>query len=128
MKAIILNEKGEMLIIQESAKDPSRSHVGKWDVPGGRLDFGEDPLEGLKREVREEVGLEIEIEKPLDISYWTPKKNEEEWFIVALFMKCKSFSSEVKISNFEHEDFKWIKKEEIDRFDIIPTTKRALMS
>ncbi|MBI2148760.1 NUDIX domain-containing protein, partial [Candidatus Woesearchaeota archaeon] len=57
MKAVILNDKNEILIIQESSKDPSRSHVGKWDVPGGRLNFGEDPFEGLRREVKEETNL-----------------------------------------------------------------------
>ena len=33
---------------------------GKWDTPGGFLEEGEAPLDGLKRELREETGLEIE--------------------------------------------------------------------
>ena len=126
MKAVILNERNELLIVQESANDPSRSHVGKWDVPGGRLEFGEDPVEGLKRELKEEVGAEVEVLEPLDLSYWTPKKNGEEWYVVAVFVRCRINSESVKVSNFEHGAFKWVKKEELDQYTIIPSTKSAL--
>ncbi len=40
---------------------------GFWDIPGGFLDEGEDPLEGLRRELKEETGLEIEPEHFLGI-------------------------------------------------------------
>ena len=40
---------------------------GYWDVPGGFLDEGEDPLDGLRRELKEETGLEIEPERFLGI-------------------------------------------------------------
>ncbi len=126
MKAVILNEKNEVLLVQESSKDKTRSHIGKWDCPGGRLNFGEDPFQGLKREVLEEVGLEIEIQKPLDISFWTPIKQNEEWYIVAMFMICKPKSKEVKISNFEHDAYKWVTLKELANLNIIPTTLKVL--
>ena len=40
---------------------------GFWDIPGGFLDEGEDPLDGLRRELREETGLEVEPEHFLGI-------------------------------------------------------------
>jgi ADP-ribose pyrophosphatase YjhB (NUDIX family) len=40
---------------------------GFWDIPGGFLDEGEDPLDGLRRELREETGLEVEPERFLGI-------------------------------------------------------------
>ena len=58
-KAFIINEKGQVLLVQYPNND---LHVGgKWDLPGGRLNEGETPLEGLKREVREEIGQDIEV-------------------------------------------------------------------
>lgn len=126
MKAVILNDKNEILIIQESSKDPSRSHVGKWDVPGGRLNFGEDPFEGLRREVKEETNLNVDIMKPLGVSHWRPQKNNENWYIVATFMLCKTKSIEVKISNFEHDNFKWVNIQELKNYEVIPTTMKVL--
>jgi 8-oxo-dGTP diphosphatase len=40
---------------------------GFWDIPGGFLDEGEDPLDGLRRELREETGLEVEPQQFLGI-------------------------------------------------------------
>jgi 8-oxo-dGTP diphosphatase len=40
---------------------------GFWDIPGGFLDEGEDPVDGLRRELKEETGLEVEPESFLGI-------------------------------------------------------------
>jgi 8-oxo-dGTP diphosphatase len=49
---------GEQVMLVRRAVEPRR---GFWDLPGGFLEQGEHPADGLKREVREETGLEIEI-------------------------------------------------------------------
>jgi 8-oxo-dGTP diphosphatase len=52
IKALILDEtRTKFLIVQEEN--------GKWELPGGRLDFGESPDDGLRREIQEEMGLEV---------------------------------------------------------------------
>ena len=51
IKALILDETREkFLLVQEDN--------GQWEFPGGGLDLGETPFEGLKRELKEEMGLE----------------------------------------------------------------------
>jgi 8-oxo-dGTP diphosphatase len=52
-----LVEQNGRVLLGRRAYDPSE---GLWDVPGGFLDEGEHPLDGLRRELREETGLEIE--------------------------------------------------------------------
>jgi len=46
-----------ILIVRRSER--ARGHHGLWELPGGRLEFGETPEEAIVREVREEAGLEI---------------------------------------------------------------------
>lgn len=62
--AVIENEEGRFLLVKHI---PQRGGFwqGKYICPGGRLEFGERIEEGIKREVREETGLEIELIKPL---------------------------------------------------------------
>jgi ADP-ribose pyrophosphatase YjhB (NUDIX family) len=52
--AIIQNEKGEVLLLDHVLRPASG-----WGIPGGFLDFGEQPIDAVKRELREETGLEL---------------------------------------------------------------------
>jgi 8-oxo-dGTP pyrophosphatase MutT (NUDIX family) len=59
-KALIENDKGQILLVQYPSDD--HSAAGKWDLPGGRLNENETALEGLTREVFEEIGADIQVE------------------------------------------------------------------
>jgi ADP-ribose pyrophosphatase YjhB (NUDIX family) len=62
--AVIKNSEGEILLVQHK---PERKGFwrGKWICPGGRLKLGESIEAGIKREVKEETNLEIELIEPL---------------------------------------------------------------
>jgi ADP-ribose pyrophosphatase YjhB (NUDIX family) len=55
--AFVVDEDGRILLARR-AYEPDK---GMWDVPGGFLEEGEDPVAGLRRELREEAGIEIEV-------------------------------------------------------------------
>jgi ADP-ribose pyrophosphatase YjhB (NUDIX family) len=54
--ALVVDADGRLLLVRR-ARDP---YGGTWDVPGGFLDEAEHPLDALRRELREETGLEVE--------------------------------------------------------------------
>lgn len=62
--AVIKNSEGKILLVQHK---PERFGYwrGKWICPGGRLKLGESIEAGIKREVKEETNLDIELKEPL---------------------------------------------------------------
>lgn len=92
----------KMLLLKRRSNDVHKP--GAWDIPGGRLDIGEDPFLGVKRETMEETGLNIETVLPLDIHHFTRDDGQKITMIVFL---CKALSGDVKLSE-EHTEHKWI--------------------
>ena len=98
--ALIRNDNGKYLFIKRSEND---SMPGVWEVPGGKMDYGEEPLESLKREVFEEVGLKIEPLNPFCVvSHVSPIKQA----IRIVYKANLAKKEEVKLSH-EHSDYKW---------------------
>lgn len=89
------------------------------DFPGGKIQVGEtDFVEALKREVREETMLEIEIGEPFIVWYnefALPHRNAGKKVYLIGF-KCKYKSGEVVLSN-EHDNFRWVDKDNFHEVD-----------
>jgi len=62
--AVIEDDKGRILLVKHKL-ERGGYWQGKWICPGGELEFGEEIKEGIKREVKEETNLEVELVKPL---------------------------------------------------------------
>jgi 8-oxo-dGTP diphosphatase len=58
----LFDEQGRVLIAQ---RPPGKHMAGGWEFPGGKLEPGEQPLAGLKRELQEELGIETLEATPL---------------------------------------------------------------
>lgn len=74
-----------------------------WELPGGRMDFGETAEETLKREILEETGLVVRPIKLLD----TWNLVDENYQITGIIYLCQLEEGEVRLSD-EHDEFKWI--------------------
>ena len=90
--AIILNERGEVLLQQ-------RGDDGKWGLPGGGMDPGEDPAETVVREVWEETGLHVLPERLVGVyggpdGFHTYPNGDEMAFISFIFV-CRVVGGEL---------------------------------
>ena len=92
----------------------------KWEFTGGKIEEGETKEEALKRELREEMEMDVEITNHfLDISHEYPD------FTMNMYVfKCKA-KSEKFVMNVHH-DFKWLPLTEISSLDWAPADKPAV--
>jgi len=120
--AAIIEDKGKYLITQRP-KDVHNAE--RWEFPGGKVDFGEDPRYALVREIEEEIGIKIEADDILELSSHV---YDEKKHIVLVACLCKYVSGKVKKK--EIKDFKWVKPDKMMDFDMteadLPFIKRLL--
>jgi 8-oxo-dGTP diphosphatase len=116
VKAIIEHE-GKILLIRETP-GAGRANPGKWDVPGGRVEFLEDPILALKREAREEVGLDIDVGRPIWINDWRPVIGGAERQIVGMYLHCTVHATDIHL-NEEHDQYQWVTLEEAKGLPLI---------
>lgn len=114
VKALLFNQ-GKFLLVKRSDKARGEHHY--WELPGGRMEFGETPENALQRELMEETGLSVNILCPLQT--WSFFR-EEETQIVGITLLCKAETSAVRLSD-EHEAYAWIRFDELTQYNIVPT-------
>jgi|SRR3989344_2254423 len=119
---IVYNDK--VLIIRESSKYSDGTQVGKFSIPGGRINPGERFDEALLREIKEETGLDITIGKPFHVDEWRVMKNNEQWQIIATFFECFVDSDNVILSE-DHDKYEWINPKEYKNYNIIQNLSLA---
>lgn len=123
MKALIVSE-GKVLVLRESSSYNEGSNEGKYDLPGGRLKLGESWKDALHREVKEETGLEIDIEGPMLVDEWRPTVKGEEWHIIGVYFLCTPMAGEIQLSE-DHDEYKLIDPGNYTE-NMLPSVAKAL--
>ena len=112
-KCILLNEKNEFLILKRTNYKNDGTE-GLWDIPGGSVDLDEDVNEAVKREVSEE--LQIDLINPKVFSVDSGKGNPSGQYMFVIFY-CRDYDLKegIKLSQ-EHSELKWISVNEMDNY------------
>ncbi|MBS1595566.1 MAG: NUDIX domain-containing protein [Bacteroidetes bacterium] len=119
---IIVNDEHKILLLLRN-KNPEK---GCWSIPGGRVEFGEDVEDAIKREVKEELNISVEIVRLLRVTNHILEDKKVHWLSPAFELKYKSG----ELMNCEpdsHSTFKWFSLDSLPA-NITITTRLALES
>jgi 8-oxo-dGTP diphosphatase len=108
---LINNQKGETLFIKRSEED---THSGIWELPGGGVDFGEEPRDAIKREIKEETGIEVSIENPIKVFSTISQDGIKQ--TIRIVFKCAPLENTQVVLSPDHCDYKWLYKENTESF------------
>ena len=115
-KALILDDQKRFLLVREEN--------GLWEIPGGGIDHGEHPIETIKREIIEEMGIEVLDVNPT-IQYFVIAKALDNVWKSSVFYLTKLKNLEFTPTE-ECKEIRFFTKEEAERVDTYPVVKAFL--
>ncbi|MFA5763773.1 MAG: NUDIX domain-containing protein [archaeon] len=122
VEAIIKDETGKILLLKRSKKN--KFFVDLWQLPGGKVELGENVLHAIKREIIEEISCcpdKIDTNKVLSFQ---EKFNgfDGTLFLMVFDVEC---NLKVKLSA-DHCEFGFFSEKEIKKMDLTPISKKSL--
>ncbi len=97
----------QFLMLRCPKDDPNFG--GRWEIPGGRVECKESVHDGLKRELREELGLQswtYRIHHPIDVQILPPNDSGQVRLMGTHLVSLDATTADIKISD-EHDRFEW---------------------
>ena len=118
------NNRTEVLLIQRAADDHWPLH---WEFPRGKCDkpIGEDLVHCMKREVKEETGLDVIPVEKIDVHEYLAEGGKRKTFCHNYLCMLKNPDQKVKLSK-EHDSFKWITEMGEVELMVMPEQKKTL--
>jgi 8-oxo-dGTP diphosphatase len=124
IKAVIVKD-GKVLILREAAKHNTNTHIGRYQMPGGRVEPGEVFSKALDREIFEETKLRVKQLDPILVGEWRPVIKGVPHQIVGMFIVCEAKTFKIELSE-EHDAFEWINPKDYERYNILPPDCQAV--
>lgn len=106
--AVIVDSEDQVLLTKRSVPP----FQGEWVMPGGKIDLGEPIVQALKREVWEEVGLEVEVGRLIDIfEHVTP--GDDNYHFIIIYYLCTPLYCDVTHNRDEVAEARWVGRHEL---------------
>lgn len=106
-------------------------HTGEWTLPGGGLDWGEDPRDGMHRELREETGLRGEVQSVLGVDSLVLPANESDHLEAVQSVRivyevdCDGEPSVVEVDGTVDEA-RWVPLSDLGEYPVVSLVSFAL--
>ncbi|MCX5831617.1 MAG: (deoxy)nucleoside triphosphate pyrophosphohydrolase [Deltaproteobacteria bacterium] len=109
--AAILVHNGKILIAKRKKNDPLK---GKWEFPGGTVEYGETPEKCLRREIKEELDIDIDVGEFFGESIY-----QYDYGSIQL-LAYRAYWITGEIGLMEHDDYEWVHIDRLNQYDLAP--------
>lgn len=117
--AIILDKQNKILLIHRNTKE-----LKQWELPGGKLELGELPEQAVKRELKEELNIDVKI-----IKYLNFKEFEDNGIILKYhWYLCKIESGIPELVELKFNNMKYFSKKELESNQELSSNMKVMIS
>jgi 8-oxo-dGTP diphosphatase len=117
IKGIVVDDDGRILLSKEDS--------GTWEMLGGGLDHDEDPIDGLKREIFEETGLEVTYVSPQPKYFLTVQREGTDTYMANVIYEIKLKNLDFVASD-ECQELQFFSAAEMSTIDSFPNVKKLV--
>jgi 8-oxo-dGTP diphosphatase len=100
---------------------------GEWSIPGGTLEVGETLLEGVRRELAEETGIEVRVLDLIEVfeRVYRDESGRPRYHFVILDYLCERISGQAHAAS-DVTDVAWVLEGDLDEYSLTPTAMRVI--
>jgi 8-oxo-dGTP diphosphatase len=115
--AALIQKNGKILLALRKAG----KHMGpKWELPGGKVDPGEEPEQSLRRELKEELGIEVQIGQYLGSTRFRGHHLRLQVHLYRVSHIDGTFVLR------EHEAIRWVEPQRIEDYDLVDSDRKLI--
>jgi 8-oxo-dGTP pyrophosphatase MutT (NUDIX family) len=112
---IYKKENGEIYLFSPKRAATKKFLPGVYELPGGHIDYGEDLVQGLKREIKEEFNMDIKVGDCFYAFTYLNKVKGSHSVEILFFAQFTSPETQLKLDPEDHSEFKWMSRQDYEK-------------
>lgn len=119
-----IHRDGKVLVVKRSDNDTFLPSY--WELVGGKIEWGENPHDGLVREVREEAGIDVITRWPYHV--WDYVTEADQRHLVEVVFVCDMTAAPKVTLSAEHQEFRWVSENDLPALNPMTDAMRAVIA